>query len=369
MLRTFHMNAAASKSQSAAKPHGRVTLRDVAAKAGVSHVTVSLALRNNPSIPEARREQIKRVAEAMGYRPDPLLSSLVVYRHSKQPVRVRSSLVWLNHWEQPERLRGAHREFDAYWRGALSAAERFGYHLEEIRWTPDISAKRFEQILLTRGVRGVLVPPHPVPPDWGDFDWSKFSIIRFGLSVPSPDSHLVTSDQQRATVMALKRISSYGYQRIGMVVADHLDRNVGGNYTGGFYAAQKLLGLRSVNSLLLTEEGAYTRNPARVKAVLRRWLEKVKPDAVLTTDIHVPCFIRELGYRIPQDIAVAGTSISDIPVDAGINQNGEEIGRTAVEMLVAQINVNQRGEPPAPCRILVESLWQDGKSLPPKNSR
>ena len=31
--------------------------------------------------------------------------------------------------------------------------------------------------------------------------------------------------------------------------------------------------------------------------------------------------IRILGYRIPEDIAVAGTSIYDISVDAGINQN------------------------------------------------
>ena len=53
--------------------------------------------------------------------------------------------------------------------------------------------------------------------------------------------------------------------------------------------------------------------------------------------------IRKLGHRIPQDIAVAGTSVADIPVDAGINQ---------------------RGEPSAPCRILVESTWQDGKFLP-----
>lgn len=363
------MERGSNKSGAAVRQPGRVTLRDVAARVGVSHVTISLALRNHPSIPAPRREQIKKVADQMGYRPDPLLSSLVVYRHSKRPVRVQSSLVWLNHWDQPDRLRAEHREFDAYWRGASAAAERFGYRLEEIRWTADITAERFERILLTRGVRGVLIPPHPSVPDWGGFDWSKFSIIRFGLSVPSPDSHLVTSDQQRATVMALKKISSYGYQRIGMVVGDHLDRNIGGNYTGGFYAAQQLLKLRSVKSLLITEEEAYHRQPGKVKDALRRWLVKAKPDAVLTTDILIPAFIRELGYRIPEDIAVAGTSISDIPVDAGINQNGEAIGRTAVEMLVGLVNVNERGEPPAPCRILVESLWQDGKSLPRKTAR
>jgi DNA-binding LacI/PurR family transcriptional regulator len=73
--------------------------------------------------------------------------------------------------------------------------------------------------------------------------------------------------------------------------------------------------------------------------------------------------IRELGYRIPQDIAVAGSS-RDVPVDAGINQNPEDIGRIAVQMLVSQINLSERGVPGVPCRTLVESSWQGGNSMP-----
>jgi DNA-binding LacI/PurR family transcriptional regulator len=77
--------------------------------------------------------------------------------------------------------------------------------------------------------------------------------------------------------------------------------------------------------------------------------------------------LRELGLRIPQDLAVAGTSVLDLPgIDTGIDQHPEAIGRIAVEMLVKQLNVNERGEPIDPCRILVESRWKDGNSLPPK---
>jgi DNA-binding LacI/PurR family transcriptional regulator len=88
-----------------------------------------------------------------------------------------------------------------------------------------------------------------------------------------------------------------------------------------------------------------------------------KPDVILTAAAQVPAMLQELGYRIPQDIGVAGAS-GDVPVDAGINQHSEEIGRIAVEMLVKQININELGVPSAPCRILVESHWVDGKSLP-----
>jgi DNA-binding LacI/PurR family transcriptional regulator len=343
----------------------RVTLRDVAERVGVSHVTISLALRNHPSIPLKRRREIKRMAEAMGYRPDPLLSSLAAYRHGQRPAGIRSSLAWINHWDQPERLRQQHKEFDGYWRGASAAAERFGYRLEEIRWAEDCSARRFQQILLTRNVRGLLIPPHQSPPEWGEFDWSKFPVIRFGLSVRTPDSHLVTADHLRAVVMAFERISRYGYRRAGLVVCGDFDRRLGGNYTGGFYAAQKLFKFQHALPPLMTDERRYREQPAKARETLRQWLLKHQPDAILTSVPQVPGMIRELGYRIPEDAAVAGTSIYDVPVDAGINQNPEAIGRIAVEMLVAQINVNERGEPAAPCRILVESLWQDGKSLPP----
>jgi DNA-binding LacI/PurR family transcriptional regulator len=340
----------------------RVTLRDVARKVGVSHVAVSLALRNDPSISLQRRVEIKQAAEQMGYRPDPLLSSLAVYRRSQRPSRVGGALAWINHWDQPESLR-QHKEFDSYWQGASEAAQRFGYHLDDIRWPMDCSAKRFERILLARGVRGVLVPPHRGAPDWGDFDWNKFSIIRFGLSVQTPDSNLVTSDQSRAVGMALARIHEYGYERIGLVVPVTYDRRLGGNYYGGFCWGQKILQLKHGLPPLMTDEAAYKDQPDKAMEALRKWLARHKPDAILTAEVQVPAMLQQLGYRIPRDIAVAGTS-GDVPVDAGINQHSEDIGRIAVEMLVKQININERGVPPTPYRILVESHWVDGASMP-----
>jgi DNA-binding LacI/PurR family transcriptional regulator len=342
----------------------RVTLRDIAERVGVSHVTVSLALRNHHSISIGRRDEVQRMAKQMGYVPDPMLSSLAVYRQNKRALQIHNSLAWINHWEQPERLRGEHKEFDHYWRGAAKAGERFGYRLEEVRWSEGFSARRFQQILVTRNVRGLLIPPHPTPPDWGKFDWNRFSVIRFGQSVAVPHSHLVSADHFRGVVMALRTMSGYGYRRIGLVICGDFDRRLGGNHTGGFYAASKLFDLPDTCPPLMTDEAAYRENLAQARKKLKQWMEKHRPDAILTSVPQIPELVRALGYRIPEDVAVAGTSIYDVPVDAGINQNPEMIGRIAVETLVGQIHVNDRGEPSAPCRILVESHWQDGKSLP-----
>lgn len=73
----------------------RVILRDLAQKAGVSHVTISRALRNDPSISAKRREEVKKLAEEMGCRPDPSLSALAAYRFAKQSHKIQSALAWV----------------------------------------------------------------------------------------------------------------------------------------------------------------------------------------------------------------------------------------------------------------------------------
>lgn len=343
-------------------PQKRLTLYDIATRAGVSKTTVSLALRGNSRISEHRRKQIQKIATDLSYEPDPLLSALAVYRAQMRPATIQNAIAWINCWEEPQRLRGDHREFDAYWRGSEAAARRYGYRLEEICWNHKHPPKKIEKVLLTRGIRGILIPPHPTRPDWGDFDWDKFSVVRFGLSVPEPHSHLVTSDHQQAGIMALKRISSYGYRRIGMVVPEHLDKNIGGSYTAGFYAAQKLFRLREVKSLLLTRaaDAAHTEQKRRE---FSKWMKAEKPDAILTADPSVPCFVHELGYAIPNDVAIAGTGL-DVSADAGIDQCSEAIGRQGIEMLVNRINLNERGTPASPSRVLVRSRWCDGAMLP-----
>lgn len=57
-----------------------VSLRDLGRHLGVSHVTVSLALREHPRISESTRAKVRKAAEEFGYQPDPMLQSLARYR-------------------------------------------------------------------------------------------------------------------------------------------------------------------------------------------------------------------------------------------------------------------------------------------------
>jgi DNA-binding LacI/PurR family transcriptional regulator len=187
-----------------------------------------------------------------------------------------------------------HREFEGYWQGAREAAKQFGYVVEEVRWPMDCPAKRYERILTARGIQGVLILPHPhrQSPEWEDFDWHKFSLIRFGMSVHNPDSNVVTSDQFRATVMAMANIHRLGYRKIGFILNRELDENIGGNYTGGFFAAQKLFGVKAADSLLIVDPKIYRQQPARAEKELGAWRKKNparrRVDCVVRSSRHDP---------------------------------------------------------------------------------
>lgn len=54
----------------------KVTIRDVAAKAGVSISSVHFALSGKSGVSDETREKIRRTAEELGYQPNTLASSL-----------------------------------------------------------------------------------------------------------------------------------------------------------------------------------------------------------------------------------------------------------------------------------------------------
>ncbi len=53
-----------------------VTIYDIAQRANMSHTTVSMALRNLPSVKKNTRERIQNIAREMGYRPNQVAVSL-----------------------------------------------------------------------------------------------------------------------------------------------------------------------------------------------------------------------------------------------------------------------------------------------------
>ncbi len=339
----------------------RVTLRDIAEKVGMSHVTVSLALRNDPKISEKTRVKIQKVATEMGYRPDPMLKSLARYRHANKAKPADSVVAWINLWEEPEKLR-SYKEFDLWWKGASEAANRLGYRIDEFV-TKDMTANRLAAILKTRNIGGILVPPYPDPPtiDLGEIPWDDFTAIQFGRHDTQPSLHTVTSSQASNTILAFDRIREKGYKRIGFVSGQIAKTRMFG---AGFYWTQQYIPQKERLSMLAVECGSLEEQ----KELLNKWIKKERPDAILTDFPPLPKLLEELGIQVPADIGLATTSIHDTPINAGIDQNPEEIGRMGFISLVSMMNDYEHGTPDIQHEILVGGKWVDGSMLPPRKA-
>ncbi len=343
-------------------PH-RVSLREIARQLDVSHVTVSLALRDSLRISAAVREKVKKLAEELGYRPDPMLSALSSYRHGKLKPSFRSVIGWINGWSEPEKLR-AHAEFAAYWRGASSAAAKLGYCLEEFRVGKTLSHSRLNQILSTRGIQGLLLPPHPETPDWQDFPWENYCVVRYGRSLRTPKSHLVTADQIRNTMLAFERIRGNGYGRIGFVTIRR-EPEIGIHthlFKAGFIVSQQLIDEEDrIPILTLTAE-----EQPDAPALFSKWMKRHRPDAIFTDVSWIRSLLDRADFHPPRRVPAAATTLIDTGLDTGVDQHPEEIGRVGMLLLNSIINDGATGVPTIFRQVLVEGHWIQGASLPPK---
>jgi DNA-binding LacI/PurR family transcriptional regulator len=335
-----------------------VTLRDIAKRLGISHVTVSHGLRNLGQISEARRRQILETAREMGYRPNPMAVALGNSRTWGKAQPVAAGLAWLNHWARPKELL-RYKEFELYWKGAYETASGYGYRLEEFVCDEKFPLKQLAVVLRTRNLHGILIPPHPgdLPPGWDEFPWDEFSVVRFGHSIRRPRFHGVASDQTGNGMLAFGRIHSLGYERIGYVTS-MTSRT---RFKAGFLMAQSEATVKNRLPMLVLERGEEKGSDARK---LAQWIRKNRPDAILTEIAALGEMIRGAGHRIPEEIGLAAFSIHDGNADTGIDQNPREIGKAAAEMLVSMLNRNETGIPRICREMTIEGQWMSGSSLP-----
>lgn len=352
------------KSGNHAQPAGngrRTTLRDIAKKIGTSHTTVSLALRGSPQISAGMRDKVRQTASEMGYQSDPMLSALAQYRLSNQEKPVRSALAWINPLQDPGWLR-KFKEFDLYWKGAKEAAFQMGFSLEEFSLN-EIPLQRLNTIFKARNIRGILIAPLRVPGlpnldiDWEIFPWTDYATTRFGRNPGGPQAHFVTSAQTANTMLSFGKAREKGYQRIGFVGGIRERRF----FKAGYFMSQSEIPARQ---RLTPVEIPETWPHHKQLEMLKNWIAETGPDAVIVERPGIFKMLKELRIKVPGEIGLITCSIHDTPINAGIDQNPEEIGRAAVRLLASLLNKNEVGIPSIRNEVLIEGRWVDGSMLP-----
>lgn len=340
----YQLNMASSPNPDSTR---RPTMRTIADAAGVTHATVSMALRNHPTISAPTRRKVQRIARQMGYRPDPQVSKLMHHlrmKHKPQFQSTIAALTTLREADEPPYAR-ALRE------GARRAAEAFGYgfstfHLE-YQEKRDASLQR---ILRSRGVEGLLLLPLATPTNLSRWlDWRQFAVVAATYGVLAPDIHRVVPDQFGNTMLICERLARLGCRRLGLVMWEGTEITVGHRFSAPVMWQNTMGGTEFVP--------AFTYASDKLSG-LREWFETERPDALIVGEETIARRImKELRLHASKKVRVALTERSAVSPFPGIDQRAAAVGAAAAAQLHALIQRGEKGAPDVPSVMMIKGHW------------
>ena len=335
------------------------TIRTLARVAGVSKTTVSLALRDHPRIRPEVRQHIQQLAAEAGYRPNALVANLLAQLRSSKTSSYQSTLGLLCVAKDPTELETV-PTFRSWIAGCRARATEQGYGFNHLWiYEPGIKPARLVEILDARNIRGLAVAGfyegEAIPREF-DPIWRRSAAVALGTRPLWPVIHFVSNDQYVTVFRAVRELAALGYRRLGLCLGSHVDDIVENKFTAGFSAAQKRLSLDdSVPVFDLQPEG---------KKPFASWCKRYEPEVILTIHTEVKEWVVSLGLNVPDDIGLVQLDKSCETSDwAGMQQNSELIGRSAIDMVIGQIHRNECGLPPVQKSMLIESTWIPGTTL------
>ena len=339
----------------------RPTLNDIARALGCSKNAVSLGLRGSSQIPAATRARIQKMADRLGYRPNPLVSQLMAQLRSTRTRRFQAKLALVNANLDRDAFH-SHPTVPIYVEGCENRAAALGYDFDRF-WLhdPDLTAERWTRILATRGIKGIvlvgLMDTNHLPANL-ETVWGRFPCVVTGVRTRDPALSFCCVDHYSLVLIAFERALSMGYRRPGLVLDDVIDALVERRFSAGFHMGQRAL----PRAQQIPVFGDLT-GPRRAD-LFRRWLDQHRPDVVFTLYNVVLGWLKAAGRRVPDDIGVIQLEWrSSRPEIAGMNQHNRATGEAAVDMVVSQIHNNEAGVQEFPRATMIGATWTDGPSV------
>jgi DNA-binding LacI/PurR family transcriptional regulator len=339
-----------------------VTQRDIARVLGISHATVSLALRDCESLSSARREEVKMAAKRMGYRPNAIAMELARLKRSSNMERKPAVLAWID-IQLPKGKTRTSKQLDRCRKGANEVACMQGYVMETIRIAPDIPPEDLRGILQSRGVRGICLQPRVQHLDWSGFPWEEYPAVRLGQWLENPPCDVVSSDHVSNAMLAFARMRMLGYRRIGFVASGVDSAIHGGRLSeAGFLAAQRSVPSGDRVPVLLFGDDSYDQQAEWIA----KWVRVNRIDGILSDSGGIGGMLADGGLSVPGDVGVACLGLMNDRSLSGIDQHLAEIGKAGLSLLHALVVGGGCRVSGHARKMLVPGSWVDGDSLPQK---
>lgn len=322
-------------------------MRDVAKQAGVSVSAVSYAMRGAPNIPPGTAAKVRAVAERLGYRPNARVGELMAHIRRARPLSGAEPLAFVH--LDGRRVETERNGFALYVEDAARAhAEQRGYRLDAF-WLAEVdgNARRLGGILSARGISGVLFAPTTrqtrIETDW---PWDEFAIAAVGMSELSVRPPRAAHHHYESMREVIARLVAAGARRPVAVV----DSATNERAHRGWQAAWLAYGPTAAARRLWLNSGQTAEE-------LRDWIGQAAPDAIIADGADRLREIRRYASVPAERCAVLSWSRG---VEfAGIDQGYDAIAAHAVDLVVTQLQRNERGLPNPPPMLLFPGRWTE----------
>ncbi|MBO9597470.1 MAG: LacI family DNA-binding transcriptional regulator [Cohnella sp.] len=322
-----------------------VTIYDIAAKAGVSAMTVSRVINNTGKISDKTRTKVRRVMDELGYVPNQMARSLVLQQ---------SRLLFLLITDITNPF------YTTLARGAEDAAKKYGYRLLFGNSDENLDKEKdyLDTILATRA-DGVLIAPT------GDASLPHLETLRkhdipfvlLDREVPGMESDIVLGDSKEGSRRLVDHLVSLGHKRIAMINGSS-DVSSARMRLEGYREGLKLNDLTYDDRYVL--ETAF--EPRNDLSVIERWIEDMQPaptaiiagNNVLAVEVYRT--LSAQGKQVPDDMSLVcfddlGPMSELNPFMTVIAQQAYQFGYLGLQMLVERLK--EHGEPDMPWRKIV----------------
>lgn len=313
-----------------------VTIRHVAADAGVSLQTVSRVINKEPNVRPEMAERVRASIAKLGYVP-----SIAAQRMSGS----RSYLIMaLNDRERTIdgwRARDGTDWVDQMLLGGMLTCAEHGYRLivELVDTHSDHIERELSAALVALQPDGViLTPPHSANPAiLAQLDDAHIGLARIGSLAEGPGFRLTMGDDIAAG-LATRHLVELGHERIGLIAGPD-EYELSGWRVDGWRTAMAKAGL-STEGLLA--QGDFSRQSGRVTAPL---LLDAGATAIIASNDQMTLgaleIAREHGLDVPGDLSLI--SFDDTPIArfnhpplTAVTQPIADVTARAVELIIAE---------------------------------
>lgn len=326
----------------------RVTIKDVAARAGVSYQTVSRVINDKGEVSPVTRVRIQGAIEELGYRPDAIARSMVGGRtHTLGCIAPNLT----------------DYTFACIVEGAKAEAHQRGYFLIATSADQAEVGALCDDMLYSRRVDGFLVINPYADQRHRYFERLARKGVALVYSGARPREGTIPSvhlDDEAGGYYATRHLLQLGHTRVAMITGPR-NEDCTQDRIAGYKRAFDEAGLPAPAGLVRT--GDWT--PESGCQAVQRWLEsKARFSALFAQNDRMAIgaiqAARDHGLRVPEDLAVVG--FDDMPLAAyfdspltTVRQDIFEHGRQAARLLINR--VERPGRPAEhvviPCELVV----------------